>query len=578
MTELEKKIITSTKDGSFLDVIYDEYIQSLRNKSDLSTTLIRLHNSGAINLVKEFKALNNDENKPEFFLTRSILKDVLPLIDASVKELSDCIKDLTLKAGKDMASHTLLAPFVEFLTKDVIRVDELLKQELSEIDEDFDFISAALIAGFKIDNKTFFEKAIELLNHDNTIIIQRAIYTLGRFDFKNDSRLAETAIKEIMDNNTNLTDEKVLAVQIRTLIILVASFNQHESYLKKFLENKNNVDHPLFIHNIAQELDYNSKNLSESTQQLLFSFFKNLDSKKTGTIEHIDWYIYNKISTSDHTNLSHLFEYLIDNNNDSFNIRMLHHSIQELQDSKHKKLLSEIITRWFLRRQVKYCVSAFDLVNNSTDHQIELTFDINQIKQEDLVYLVNKSIGWFDLNPKTSLSLILSLIPRCTENKMRIIEEYVLKFVALNFPTQTKEFLEEKLTSNDSNVEAFCENIINKLENYFEQINTHQNIKELRPSNRHRVYYRNYEQKLFEDAMSKSNKNSLVDLLFPKKVVTLYGNKFIHKHEDVNGNVIRQVTPFSKLSHSIEYPNLASLTPHTLDYYLRVLKLEGLNQ
>lgn len=576
MNELEQRIVNSTQDSTFLKLIYDEYCKNINEDYEISHTLIKLHNQKIIDVISEFYSLSNTSADFNFFQIRHILGDVIPFIDCSVKEVKNCVRDLTVKAGNDMASHDLISPFIEFCSADIDRVESLLEQELKVTDDDFDHISTALISGYKINKKTYFNKAVQLLNHRNPIIVQRVIFALSRFNYNEEPELAATVVKEIITCTESIEDEQILSTATNTLITLLADYEDLEPDIIEFFERNIGNNDPDFIFRIAQQLNYRHANLSENIQRLLLSFFKDINIDWKGVINQIDLYIYKKISELNAINIAELFEYILSNNSNSLDIGVLTNSLRRLREKEYEEVLSSIFTRWLLKREMIYCVSAVKLVKTSTTDQIKIGFDTGQVKVEDLMYLVNKAIGWFSIQPSTSLSLILSIVPMFSKSEIEIIGNKTFEFIALNYSSQTKNFLQEYLDSSDKNTVDFSGHLIEKLKSFLEKFNKLYEVKELRPSTRHRSEYANYQQNLFSEAMAKPLEGSLVDMFFPNKKVTLYGNKFIHKHKDFSGNTIRQVMPFSKMSHSIDFPSLANLTPHTLQYSLYKFQFEEL--
>lgn len=576
MNELEKRIVDSTKDGTFLDVLYEEYRKYIGDDDELIRTLVELHSQEKINIISEFGLLRNEAPSSNFFIMRNIFRNLLPLLNVPVEEVKSCVKQLTIEAGNDMASHDLILPFIEFCSADIERVESLLDQELKVTDDDFDHISTALISGYKINKKTYFNKAVQLLNHRNPIIVQRAIFALSRLNYNEEPELATTVVKEIITCTKSIEDKQILSTAINTLITLLADYEELEPDIIEFFERNIGNNDPDFIFRIAQQLNYRHANLSENIQRLLLSFFKDINIDWKGVINQIDLYIYKKISELNAINIAELFEYILSNNSNSLDVGILTNSLRRLREKEYEKVLSTIFTRWLLKREMIYCVSAVKLVKTSTTDQIKIGFDTGQVKVEDLMYLVNKAIGWFSLQPSTSLSLILSVVPMFSRSEMEIIGNKTFEFIALNYSSQTKNFLQEYLDSSDKNTVDFSGHLIEQLKSFLEKFNKLYEVKELRPSTRHRSEYANYQQNLFSEAMAKPLEGSLVDMFFPNKKVTLYGNKFIHKHKDFSGNTIRQVMPFSKMSHSIDFPSLANLTPHTQEYFLKLLRVEEL--
>ena len=575
MNELEKRIVDSIKDGTFLDVLYEEYREHIGDDNELIRTLVELNNKEKINIVSEFGLLRNEASSSNFFIIRNIFRNLLPLLNVPVEEVKSCVKQLTIEAGSDMASHDLILPFIEFCSADTERVESLLEQELKVTDDDFDHISTALISGYKMNKKTYFNKAVQLLNHRNPIIVQRVIFALSRFNYNEEPELAATVVKEIITCTKSIEDEQVLSTAINTLITVLADYEDLEPDIVEFFERNLGNNDPDFIFRIAQQLNYRHANLSENIQRLLLSFFKDIDIDWKGVINQIDLYIYKKISELNAINIAELFEYILSNNSNSLDVGVLTNSLRRLREKEYEEVLSTIFTRWLLKREMIYCVSAVKLVKTSTTDQIKIGFDTGQVKVEDLMYLANKAIGWFILQPLTSLNLILSILPMCSDSKIKLIEKNIFNYIALNYSSQTKYFLQEHLNSSDKNTMTFSKDITQQLEDFLQNFSNFHKIKELRPSTKQRSEYANHQQKLFDEASSEPREELFFSSLFTKRV-TLYGNKFIHKQQGSNGEMVRQIMPFSKMSHSIDFPSLANLTPHTLQYFLSKFQFEDL--
>ena len=83
MNELEKIIVDSTKDGTFLDVLYEEYRKHIGDDDELIRTLVELHNQEKINIISEFGLLRNEASSSNFFIIRNIFRSLLDLLQKS---------------------------------------------------------------------------------------------------------------------------------------------------------------------------------------------------------------------------------------------------------------------------------------------------------------------------------------------------------------------------------------------------------------------------------------------------------------------------------------------------------------
>ena len=120
MSELEKRIVDSTKDGTFLDVLYEEYRKHIGDDDELIRTLVQLHNQEKINILSEFSVLNNDSSSSNFFKVHNILRKSLPLLNVPIDKIKIFIKQLALSANNNMASYDLIIQFIEFCSKEAL--------------------------------------------------------------------------------------------------------------------------------------------------------------------------------------------------------------------------------------------------------------------------------------------------------------------------------------------------------------------------------------------------------------------------------------------------------------------------
>lgn len=576
MDILKKEVIEAINNGRFLDLVYEKEIELRQQDSKLGTILIDLHNEGLIDTVTEFIKLKEFETNPKFFMIRQVFVDILPNINTSVLELKYCVKILTLKAGNDMASHSLISPFINFCEKDITRVDKLFEEELENIDEEFDHISTALIAGFKKDKESYLQKAIDLLKHDNLTVVQRVIFGISRFDFLDDIGSVNKIYEEVLSAHKETSNEMLIATKVRTFIILTAKHPETENNLLQFLNSQNQNDSPNFIFNIASQLRFNQKELSRNIQWKLFQFFKDINSEHQGIYQEIDWFIYSKIDVNEsYKSIASFLDYLILNNS-YFELTFIQHSISKLQENDSSLILQGILTHWFLRKNLKLCSFTSKVLSTGTTNQIEIGYDTSQIEVSDVVYLINKAIGWFEFQPLTALSLVLSIVPLLRVEQENEVTQNILSNIAINYPGQTKDFFEKFTASENLKIKKLSDTILKLLDEYHDDLKQLFDIRELKPTIKQRVAYENFHSEMMEDTSANlDNSSSLLTSLFTKKV-TLYGNKSIMRQKDFNGNEIRQVIPFNSFSTSVEFPRLESLTPHTFRYKLIQFKTEEL--
>ena len=270
MDELKGKLLKANVDGKFFEFVQEVYYQDRKDEKLLPSLLAELHNEGQLNLVEIFHSFKNTAENHDFFSVRRVFEEVLPLINAPVAEVVQCVKHLTLEAGQDAFTYTLMSPFKEFCKKDTDRTKALLDIALTYIDEDFDYLTTAIEAGASNDETTYVNQAIELLTHENELIIQRAIFALGRINFQDQMLLEPVAIAITKSSMSSPTDV-ILATSMRALFAVVSQSDDLESLFLDFLHTHSDHLDDRYIHAASEILFYDEKKVSSNVEPMLLN-------------------------------------------------------------------------------------------------------------------------------------------------------------------------------------------------------------------------------------------------------------------------------------------------------------------
>ena len=115
MNNLQDELIQAHRDGRFLNTVYELSLRlPEQEKKDLTEALVNLHNTSTIDVVAAFSALRHASEHPDFFLTRHVLEDVLPELNADVLSVMKCVIHLTKEAGQDGVAGMLIDPYIRF--------------------------------------------------------------------------------------------------------------------------------------------------------------------------------------------------------------------------------------------------------------------------------------------------------------------------------------------------------------------------------------------------------------------------------------------------------------------------------
>lgn len=573
MDELRFKLVHAYKDGSLLETFRDFYSDELNGEKTLSTTLADLHNEGHIDLLTLFQNLRKDSSY--FFLSRSVFESALPNLNTPVKETADCVKYLILAAGQDMAAYTPTSAFIEFCKKDNDRANELLELSLINIDEEFDHLSTAILAGASNNEVLYVNKAINLLGHENELIRQRAIFSLGRIKFQ-DETLIKPAALAIEEASHFSSSDIILATAIKALFSIISKSNDLETIFLKFLEIHSQQLGDFYIHAASEILFREKELLNQNIESKLLNICCHTKPKNIGTITNIDYALVRILNQNNFDACVNFLEKLFELSNYEIPMQHFDDFIRELNNHR-ETYLSSLLTRWFLSKKFKlamYCTHLIFDINKG----VSIRFDTSYFQNKDKgihVFLAKKACGWFFMYPKVAMSLIESLIPSSPEDELPYIQNIIFNPLCISYTGSIPEQLIDLQTSNQAQIAKTAYSVLSDYEKYQKSIKSALEINELKPSEKDRHSYWRHHSKIMNESMKKARNGSLFTSLFAgNESVLLYGNKSIH-YIDHGEQKVRQEIPLQTISHSFEFPSIHNVDPHGLENMLWHFKVEG---
>lgn len=579
MDAIKCKILDSIKNDNFLEVVYQSYLHDQNEINDkLGKLLSELHNTGEVDIILEFSRLNRTNHKQDFFSLRHVFVDALPFLEAPVFEVMDCVKHLTIQAEGDMTQGIVIGPFIEYCKKIPSRVDEVLSISLENVDESFDFISPALIAGSEVNTDHYFEVALGLLaNNKNPEIIKRTIFSLGGIKYKSTEQTYK-AFDSIKEKSSEISELGV-PVCLRALFNIYTQNLYLDTLLIDFIESiKPKID-DMLIHVASDLLYFNDVIISESVEAQLLELSFKVKPENKGTIDNLDLALMRMVERDQEEKAVLAFEKICDNSQSAISIQKFDSFSRKLIENPNQ-ILFKTITKWFLSEKISLCKQSFELMSEQyTDKNIEIVCDISQVNSEKpfiFLYLARKAIGWFFMRPISAISFVISMLDTCPDDQLHQIFEIAFHPLLISYPGSVKKYLEGKAVSSSDKVNAFCKDLISRLDNYHDGMTTTSKLKELRPSEPDRYAYNRHHQLLMNESMKSARKSSLISVLGIHESILLYGNKSISYIFTGSGNEkVRQEIPLHQITTSIEFPSLQILDPHRLDLMLRCFRVEG---
>ncbi|NVH52037.1 HEAT repeat domain-containing protein [Photobacterium damselae subsp. damselae] len=575
MDDLKVQLTHAYKDGNFFEFIREIYYQDLKDEKLLPGILTELHNKGQLNLVELFHSLKNETKNHDFFSVRQVFEDVLPHINAPVKDVADCVKHLTLEAGQDMAAYMLLSPFREFCKSDNSRSQDLLELALTDIDQEFDHLSTAIEAGASNDEIFYTNQAIELLSNENELVKQRAIFALGKIIYRDEKLLAPVA-KAILKASISSPSDIILATSMRALFAIISQSSDLECLFLEFLSTHFEHLSDRYVHAASEILFYDGKKVSANVEPELLNICSYTKPENKATINNIDYALARILKRNDYDDCVTFLERLFELSNYQLSVKHFDRFVSELHNNKDT-YLSSLLTRWLLSKKValgKYAADLFRDPDNGVSIKFDVACFINESKGVHL-FLARKACGWFFNHPKTAISLIESLIIGAPDDELKGIQQLIFHPLCVSYPGSIRDHLETMNESKEKMVKQIASDVLAEYEEYQASVKAALKINELRPSEQDRHTYWRYHNKLMNESMKKARSKSFFTSLFAgNESVLLYGNKSIH-YIHHGEQKTRQEVPLSEISTSFELASMHNLNPHGLENMIWQFKIEG---
>jgi hypothetical protein len=469
----------------------------------------------------------------------------------------------------------LLPPFKEFCKKGTDRTKALFDLSLTDIDEEFDHLSTAIEAGASNDEVTYVNQAIELLTHENEMIMQRTIFALGRINYQDKIHLKPVAVA-INKSAVSSPVDAILATSMRALFAVASQSDDLESLFLNFLDTHSEHLGERYIHAASETLFYDKEKVSSDVEPKLLKICCYTKPENKGTINNIDYALERILKRNSFDDCVIFLERFFELSEYKLSVKHFDSFVRELHNHRDTHL-SSLLTRWLLSKKIKLGKFASDLLRDS-EKGVSIGFSsacfTNESKGVHL-FLARKACGWFFNQPKTAISLIESLILNAPEDEIFDIQQLIFHPLCVSYPGSIRDHMEALTESKEEKVKQIASDVLSEYEEYQASVKAAYKINELSPSEQDRHTYWRYHNKLMSESMKQARSKSFLTSLFAgNESVLLYGNKSIH-YIHHGEQKTRQEVPLSEVSTSFEFASMHNLDPHGLEKMIWQFKAEG---
>lgn len=530
----------------------------------LTEALSELHNTGEIDLLKIFEAVNDTSYKNNPYVIMRVVETTLPSIKAKVEDILPCLTKLT-----DLASgHIVYGAFECFCRVDNGRpkdsVDFILKQ--TELDSYAPFIYYAIMAYESEQIAECIQIVKALIANDNEAVRNQAYSVLGR---KNITENWAGSVWDIIKSSAvNEHDDSCRASILRSIVHFGHKFPSYWSHIESLLTSFVEGASPNILHAISNTIAFQQISIPDSIQKLLIKQLHTISPEQSHIISDIDYLLVNLVKKELYDTAIELLESILSY---GVEITSLSYFSRELL-SEYTNLRNHIITKWFLYGGKALCHNISTLLHNVAEKDFELHADMTLLDNEEKkIFVSRKAIGWLFTRPVATASFIMSISRSAHQYTIETLEDILYDPLLLSYPGELKKLFQAYIDNKEQ--ELTCKSLLYKLEAHNLYILRASGLKELSaPSKNIDLYWNDFEkdmQKSYEEA----SKNSFLGLIAtPKRL--LYGNSSIYYVHQMDGQSSRQEMQMHSFSHSAELPTLNILDPESLDYSLRVFRCE----
>lgn len=486
-----------------------------------------------------------------------------------------CVFHLVHEAGQDMAAGTLFDSFIDFCAAEPSRPEESLRHIESSIDQYADLLTPTIVAGARIDVRHYINEAIRLSEHENIEIRKRAIFSIGRIQYPQDTNLCESALACLEFIGTKETDDNLLGNLIKSAFSLYKHDKSQVERIIGLISSALSKGGDYALHAASELFGFDFNELPEVLLDALLKHLRCVRPQNKGTLDNIDYGLIRLINREDPTKGIEFLEAVLVSNSDDASMDIFDSVIQGLR--KNNKVLNKLMTRWFLRGDRILCEGIRAVVNNARDDNMLLQIDPSELVSMEplhIVFLARKTIGYLFFNPITAASVIISMMHHTNDDEtLQQLGTLLFDPLLLNFSGKVKGYLIKQVESEPGEAKTTIETALKAFDEYLDDLKSTGGILELHPSQAQRDAHRRHFFRLMSESFKEVEKKSVLLSLVSKSVL-LYGRKSINYVYDIDGKSNRMEVPLHSHGTEMEIPRLQIIDPFGLDYMLRIFRAE----
>jgi hypothetical protein len=574
--DLKLKLITADKADNLLSEIYDASISALDDRNTVSMVIAELHNEGSIDIVEAFKVLTNTHGSTiDFFLARHVFEEALPLINSQVEPVMECVLHLYRAAGHDMAAGFIFVKFIDFCEKKN-RAQEAIKKIEANPEKYADLLTSSLIAGSRSKPEAYISEALRLSYDENFEIKKRALFSLGKIEMTGAIELTLIALEDSLKNHI---DDELCGSVVKSAFSLYKKFSSEPQRINALIKESLHSGGDNTLHSAAETLWLDRNDISDDLLDIFLEYLLNVNPQNIGTLNILDHGIASLVAGSKSEKAIEFIQKYLLINSDNVSLSSFRDTSSTIKSNR--KLLEKLTTKWFLKGDRILCDGIRHISSNFHETNIDFEIDNAELPENSpvhTIFIARKIVGHLFFVPYVALSFLVSILKATNDTDLiNEVAKLILDPLLLSHPNILERLISRQDVQEDAKLKSLFDNINIMLEDYLNGIRSAGKINELNlDASQREIYMRRMSQLMAESYKNAEQESSI--LKFIPKSVLLYGRKTINHVFTPDGQSHRTESGLHSYSTTIEVPRMEIIDPISLDYVLRIYRVERFRQ
>lgn len=532
--------------------------------------LAQLHRTRRLDVFEHLhRPPGDDEWRLDYATWSRVYRDLVPLLDDEAGRVISAVLGLGTGVWEPVFHNT----FLDWCTRDVQRIDEVLALEPAPEIPDFCF-AAALIAGLRLDPAAYLDTAVSYAQGKRRSRMP-GIRGIAAMSLQNDMavQLAASALSEVLDNDHASDRDRADALTAAIEIAQRCAGSLDDMVCGMVARATGSGRAELLLACCHVIVRFGGQ-LRESLLPSLLGGLEGLDIDSPEAWSTADSTLYSLLARGRTEQGLACLEILLRKSSALEALDALGSTTHHLARAT-PNLLPVVICRWLLTGAPVLCAAARHLLAASGNLKIAFEFDPGNRDWPDIrtLYLARKAIGWLMPHGTAPASFVVCLLRGASDEAGKELGELLFDPLLVNYPLATRAYLEAVCPGLPAGAKARVDAVLTRDSRFKQGIEDAGFVPELQPTERQRRIEYERQAEEWARARSKEEGKSVFARLFARRTM-LYGTRAIGYVDDPGGGTRRLDNRLGTISYTADNAMGWVYDPFSLDYTLRVFKAE----